>query len=76
MKKSLTTLSDRVKLTLSKNFLGVSRDTLAVFFASKYAPVSVYREVCGKRPKRLVDNTGAPLYLKGVSQNNLLGGSI
>lgn len=53
--------------------------TLAVFFMPKipfclscmdrgaYAPVSVYRKVCGKLPVKLVGNTGAfSLYQRGM----------
>jgi hypothetical protein len=72
----LTTTLIRAMLTLFNKSLGVSRNTLAVFFASKNAPVSAYREVCGKRPNELVNNAGAPLCSKGVSGNITLGGSI
>jgi hypothetical protein len=75
MKKYLTAPIKHTRINMLKKSLGASRHALAVFFASKNASVSVYREVCGKRPNELVSNTGAPLCLEGVSSNITLGGS-
>jgi hypothetical protein len=82
----LTTRIGCAMVKSSNDFIGVSRKRSGIFYANfrpllharvEKAPVSAYREVCGKRPMRLVENTGALSFLKSKSlQNNIIGGSI
>jgi hypothetical protein len=85
-KKSLTTNTGCAIVKSSNNFCGVSRAVRGIYYANfrpllharvEKAPVSACREVCGKRPQRLVENTGALSFLKSKNFRNIIvGGSI
>jgi hypothetical protein len=85
-KNLLTTRIGCAMVKSSKDFQGVSRMRSGIFYANfrpllharvEKASVSAYREVCGKRPWKLVENTGALSFLRSESLQNIIqGGSI
>jgi hypothetical protein len=85
MKNMLTTQINSTKKIPSNNFCGVSRVHVSGIFCAQStriredigsnAPVSAYGNVCGKRPQKLVDNTGAFSMSRESLRNNICGGS-